>query len=83
MLEIGFDNHLRKHGVVPEHAARDISFLDRHDHAVYHPAGRHIASAGPLAGEEGLWLATNEGRGAVRIVRTEDGEGGDGPRADR
>jgi hypothetical protein len=41
----------------------DISFLARHDAAIYHPAGTHVVSSGVArpGGSYGLWVATNRG----------------------
>jgi hypothetical protein len=41
----------------------DVSFLDRHQEAVYHPAGRQIASAGHGPAGYGIYLASNAGEG--------------------
>jgi hypothetical protein len=50
----------------------EISFLARHDRVAYHPAGTHILVVGdPGDGSSGLWLATNEGQGAVLIAADE------------
>ncbi|MGH8976387.1 MAG: hypothetical protein ACRD0C_24630 [Acidimicrobiia bacterium] len=44
-------------------AFSDVSFLSRHDEAVYHPAGLHIVSVGVDAGDRyGMFLASNEGK---------------------
>jgi hypothetical protein len=46
-----------------EDETADISFLVRHDEAVYHPAGTHIATVGEDAdGTYGLFISNNEGR---------------------
>ncbi len=48
----------------------DISFLARHDAAVYHPAGTHVVSSGLARdGTYGLWMATNRGSNVGRLVR--------------
>ena len=48
----------------------DISFLARHDAAIYHPAGTHVVSSGLARdGTYGLWLATNRGSNVGRLVR--------------
>jgi hypothetical protein len=48
----------------------DISFLARHDAAVYHPAGTHVVSSGlGRDGTYGLWMATNRGSNVGRLVR--------------
>jgi hypothetical protein len=48
----------------------DISFLARHDAAVYHPAGTHVVSSGLARdGTYGLWLATNRGSNVGQLVR--------------
>jgi hypothetical protein len=49
-------------------AVSDVSFLARHDEALYHPSGRHIVSVGVDAvGRYGIFLASNEGKD-VRTV---------------
>jgi hypothetical protein len=51
----------------------DISFLRRHDEAVYHPAGTQLAVTGENeAGAYGVWLVTNEGTGAHLVVASRD-----------
>ncbi|HET9442834.1 MAG TPA: hypothetical protein VFO65_05885, partial [Acidimicrobiales bacterium] len=53
---------------------RDISFLARHEAAVYHPAGRNIVSAGTgEGGDTRLVIADNEGRNAVLLVQPDNG----------
>lgn len=53
----------------------DISFLTRHTDAVYHPAGHHVVAAGTdRDGAIGVWIAKNDGTGAVRAVRGETAE---------
>lgn len=48
---------------------RDISFLAHHETAVYHPAGRTIASAGTdEAGKASLAIADNVGRNAKPLL---------------
>ena len=50
----------------------DISFLARHDAAVYHPAGTHVVSSGLARdGTYGLWLATNRGSNLRLLARGE------------
>ena len=63
-----------------ESEPRDISFLERHESVVYHPAGTHIVSTGIEAqgGDVGLFLATNEGTDARRLVRNETASSIDG-----
>lgn len=52
--------------------AVDISFLDRHDAVVYHPAGTHIATSGVAEnGDYGLYLATNLGTRSQLLARGE------------
>ena len=50
-----------------------ISFLARHDAAVYHPAGTHIVSSGLArpGGPYGLWVATNRGSNPRLLARGE------------
>jgi hypothetical protein len=50
----------------------DISFLARHDAAVYHPAGTHVVSS-DLArdGTYGVWVATNRGSNPQLLARGE------------
>jgi hypothetical protein len=51
----------------------DISFLKRHDEAVYHPAGEHIAVVGEDGdGTYGIFLATNLGTDPQLLVVGED-----------
>ncbi|MGH2808330.1 MAG: TolB family protein [Actinomycetota bacterium] len=51
----------------------DISFLKRHDEAVYHPAGEHIAVVGERRdGKYGIFLATNLGTDPQLLVVGED-----------
>jgi hypothetical protein len=50
----------------------DISFLARHDAAVYHPAGTHVVSSGlGRDGTYGLWVATNRGSDVRLLARGE------------
>jgi hypothetical protein len=50
----------------------EISFLAHHDSVAYHPAGTHVLVVGNTGdGSPGLWLATNEGQGAVLIAADE------------
>ena len=50
----------------------DITFLARHDAAIYHPAGTHVVSSGlSKEGTYGLWVATNRGADVRMIVRSE------------
>jgi hypothetical protein len=51
----------------------DISFLARHDAAVYHPAGTHVVSSGLArpGGSYGLWVATNRGSNPRLLARGE------------
>ncbi|HZQ87172.1 MAG TPA: hypothetical protein VFA83_20180, partial [Acidimicrobiales bacterium] len=50
----------------------DITFLARHDAAIYHPAGTHIISSGlSKDGAYGLFVATNRGEDVRMIVRGE------------
>jgi len=51
----------------------DISFLARHDAAVYHPAGTHVVSSGVArpGGSYGLWVATNRGSNPRLLARGE------------
>jgi hypothetical protein len=51
---------------------RNVSFLDRHDAVVYHPAGRHIASVGLNENRYGIYVATNEGEGRQLVTDAEN-----------
>jgi hypothetical protein len=53
---------------------RDITFLDVHEEVLYHPAGRHIASAGRSGDTYGIFLAGNEGL-EPRLVTQAEGDG--------
>jgi hypothetical protein len=52
----------------------DISFLRRHDEAVYHPSGTQLAVLGETEKQAiyGMWLVTNEGKEPHLIVPTRD-----------
>ena len=50
-----------------------LEFMERHDAAVYHPAGRHIVSWGQADGRAGLWIASNTGGDAREVVTNESG----------
>jgi hypothetical protein len=53
-------------------APLDITFLARHDAAIYHPAGTHVVSSGlSKDGTYGLWVATNRGADVRLLVRGE------------
>lgn len=53
----------------------DISFLERHDEVVYHPAGTHIAVAGLRAdGQYGIYLARNDGTDPKPLAEAEQAE---------
>jgi hypothetical protein len=53
-------------------APLDITFLAKHDAAIYHPAGTHVVSSGRAAdGTYGLWVATNRGQDVRMLVRSE------------
>jgi hypothetical protein len=53
-------------------AFHDISFLHRHDEAVYHPAGLHIVSVGTdLSDRYGVFLASNEGKDVREVAVAE------------
>jgi WD40-like Beta Propeller Repeat len=53
----------------------DISFLARHDEAVYHPAGTHVAVVGEdPEGNYGIYLATNEGKNVRQLVAVTDAQ---------
>lgn len=50
-----------------------VSFLERHDEAIYHPAGEHIVAAGvDDRGDYGVFVATNEGTEPHLLVLGED-----------
>ncbi len=47
----------------------DLSFLDRHDEVLYHPAGTHVIVVGEsAAGVYGIWLATNIGTESELLI---------------
>jgi hypothetical protein len=51
---------------------RDISFLGRHEAAVYHPAGRHIVSTGTDGdGKAAMVITDNEGRDPQPLLTIE------------
>ncbi|MDQ3940920.1 MAG: hypothetical protein M3238_06200, partial [Actinomycetota bacterium] len=51
----------------------ELSFLKRHDEAIYHPAGEHIAVVGENHdGDYGIFLATNLGTDPQLLVVGED-----------
>jgi hypothetical protein len=52
-------------------APADISFLARHDEAVYHPSGTHIVSTGKGAGGYGIYIANNEGGNQQQLAVSE------------
>lgn len=54
-------------------AERDVTFMDRHDGAVYHPAGTHIVSWGANAGTPMLVIASNNGADPRDVVTNESG----------
>jgi hypothetical protein len=61
-ISVSPDGRLLKQSTEGADAA-DISFLERHDEAVYHPAGTHIATVGSDdGGTYGLFISNNEGR---------------------
>jgi hypothetical protein len=64
------DGHLLKR-TLDGSASSEISFLANHDEAVYHPAGRAIASTGVGSGGYGIYLADNQGRLLRPLVLTE------------
>ena len=50
-----------------------VSFLRRHDEALYHPAGEHIVASGvDDRGRYGIFLASNEGTDPQLLVLGED-----------
>ena len=56
------DNHLLWRTAGQPETRTDISFLERTDVAVYHPAGKNIFAAGQAAdGTAGLFVASNRG----------------------
>lgn len=60
---------------IPSNGGRveDISFLERHDEAIYHPAGEHIFVVGEdRRGRYGIFLATNLGTDPQLLVIGED-----------
>ena len=68
VLAITEDGRLLKRRTIEERAT-DVSFLDRHDEAVYHPAGRHIVSVGENdASSYGIFIATNEGKDVKQLA---------------
>jgi len=50
--------------------ARDITFLNRHESAIYHPGGQAIVSVGFLDGY-GIYLADNTGKPLATLARSE------------
>jgi hypothetical protein len=72
LLAVTADGRLLKHRTI-EAEPKDVTFLARHDEAVYHPAGLHILSAGQAEdGSEGVFLATNEGEDAQPVTVAEE-----------
>lgn len=53
-------------------AGQDVSFLFRHQEAVYHPGGRFIYSVGEdEPGNYGIFLATNQGKERRAVAQSE------------
>lgn len=72
ILGVTSDGRLMKRRTI-EAEAIDISFLSRHDEAVYLPAGRHIVSIGlDDKGNYGIFLATNVGKDVKQLAMAED-----------
>jgi hypothetical protein len=64
------DNHLLWRTAGQPETRTDISFLERTDVAVYHPAGRNIFAAGQSAdGTAGLFVASNRGENPRLIAQ--------------
>jgi hypothetical protein len=64
------DNHLLWRTAGQPETRTDISFLERTDLAVYHPAGRNIFAAGEAAdGTAGLFIAGNRGENPRLIAQ--------------
>jgi hypothetical protein len=67
------DNHLLWRSAGEPETRTDISFLERTDLAVYHPAGRNIFAAGQAAdGRAGLYIASNRGENPQLIAQLEE-----------
>lgn len=74
LLGVTSDGQLMKRRTI-EADAVDISFLRRHDEAVYLPAGRHIVSIGlDDKGNYGIFLATNIGKDVKQLAIAEDAQ---------
>ena len=75
LLHVTSDGKLLKREIEGTAAAYDISFMPRHEEAVYHPAGRHIVSTGTDEdGNAELLIADNRGRNAQRLLDIEQAE---------
>jgi hypothetical protein len=69
-LSVAPDGHLRRHDIAGP--SLDISFLDRHESAMYHPAGRDVASVGvDHNGVYGIFLGSNRGGNVRPLARSE------------
>ena len=67
------DNHLLWRTAGQPDTRTDISFLQRTDVAVYHPAGKNIFAAGQAAdGTSGLFIASNRGANPRLIAQLDD-----------
>lgn len=71
VLRVGAGGRLEKREIDSDDW-RDISFLAKHETAVYHPAGRSIVSTGTDEdGKATLAIADNEGRGPKPLLDNE------------
>jgi hypothetical protein len=67
------DSHLLWRTAGQPGTRTDISFLERTDVAVYHPAGKNIFAAGQAAdGTAGLFVASNRGANSRLIAQLDD-----------
>lgn len=54
--------------------AEDITFVERTEEAIYHPAGRHVMAVGELDGRYGIFMATNRGTEPREVALGESAE---------
>jgi hypothetical protein len=72
VLFVAQDGSVLEKVAVDASGREDISFLRRHDEAVYHPAGREIAVIGEPQDEPyGIFIVDEEGRQSHRIVKSD------------
>jgi len=74
VIGVSPEGHLVKHVLDEPGGVRDISFLERHESAVYHPAGRAIASVGDGPDGYGIYLADNNGQLLRTLVTGESAD---------